>query len=128
MDAAQLVLIVSIGLTAAALLSSLYLVVQAIIDATVLAKSGKNGPLKALGRVAIIQESLRFAKLIVLGGLLVMAMVLEPESFLVLRRILIVTVVALIAAGSLYGGHARRSLIDMVDEEIERAAEKAKLN
>jgi hypothetical protein len=116
----QIVLIVSLVLTGVALLSSLYLLIQAIIDAVVLSRSGKNGSLKALSRTAIIQESLRFAKLLLLGTLLLMAMFLADGTWLLQRRILIVLVVALIAAGSMYGGHVRRSLINMVDEELER--------
>lgn len=120
MDSAQLVLIISVVFTAMALLSSAYLLAQAITDAVVLARSGKNGPLKALSNTAIIQESLRFLKLIMLGTLLVMALVLENNTYILQRRILIVLTVVLIAAGSMYGGHARRSLINMVDEEIEK--------
>lgn len=120
MDSAQLVLIISLVFTGAALLSSLYLLVQAIIDSSVLKKSGKNGPLKALGTTATIQETLRFIKLILLGSLLMMAVLVPDGSWVLMRRILIVGTVVLIAAGSLYGGHARRSLIRMVDEELER--------
>lgn len=118
MDSAQLVLIIALSLTVLALVASLYLLVQAITDSYVLAKSGKNGPLKALGRTAIIQEAMRFLKLTLLGSLLVMASVLPDGTWILARRMLIVTTVALIAAGSLYGGHARRSLIKVVEAEL----------
>jgi hypothetical protein len=118
-------LIVSLGLTGAAMLASLYLLVQAIIDASVLKKSKKNGPLKALARTAIIQEALRLAKLVLLGVVFALATTLEEGTHLALRRVLVMLVVGLIAAGSLYGGHARRSLINMVDQELERQKQRS---
>lgn len=119
METAQIILFFSLGVTALALAASLYLLVQAITDSYVLKKSGKNGALKILGRTAIIQEALRFLKLSLLGSLLVIALVLDGGEWLTVRRILVVCTISLIAAGSLYGGHARRRLIKLVDEEIE---------
>jgi hypothetical protein len=119
MESAQIVLIISMVLTGVASTASLYLLVQAIVDGVLLSRSGKNGALKSLSDSTIINESLRSVKLLLLATLLFMAMFLPDGSAILMRRILVVAVVALIAAGSLYGSHARRALINKVADELQ---------
>lgn len=119
MASAEVILIISMIVTGAAVLWSLYLLWQAYVDYKVLRKSGKNGPLKALSLTAIVAESIRSVKLILLQALLVMSFVYDPTDFLTLRRFTILAVIVLIATGSIYGGIARRALIRLVEAEYQ---------
>lgn len=112
-------LLISTTVTAVAVLWSIYLLVQAIVDNRVLKDSGKNGPLKALSITAIVAESIRTVKLVLLLGLFVIS-VIDPEGtqLLLIRRITILVVILLIASGSIYGGIARRALIRLVEKEV----------
>lgn len=116
MDWAQVILWVSIVLVGTSLLGSLWLLIQAFLDQRALRVTGKNGPLKTLARIALIQEALRFTKLLALLVLFVLANALDPGEYLALRRGMILLVVVLISAGSFHGNLGRRALTQALIE------------
>lgn len=123
MDNGEVMLLGSIFVTGAAVLWSFYLLWQAIVDYRVLLRSKKNGALKALSLTAIVAETIRSLKLVLLQTLFIISLLYEPDELLVVRRAVILAVILLIATGSIYGGIARRALIRLVDEELSRSKE-----